>query len=421
MSIFNYNIMKNNKLKLAFSQALILFLILASCKKNNDAAPTQPVQINLTLNQTALISSENSYSFDIFNRVLSQAGDGNTIISPLSISYALSMTVNGAANGTRDSILKVLRINDTSMADLNKSYKDLTGSLLSIDSRVTMYIANSVWTEKDFPVKASFTNILTSYYKAQAKSYDITDPTVPTQINSWISNNTNGLINNMISQLDPNTVMLLVNAIYFKGMWKTKFDPSATTTRPFSKPDGSTENVPTMQQSENQKVYRGNGFYVAEIPYGQGNYVMDIMLPDNNDLSAVAGYLTADNLSAWTAALTTTKVNLYMPKFKYGYNISLRNVLSLMGMEIAFTDSADFSNISNISLLISKVLHQAYIQTDEEGTEAAAATVVEFEPTMAGPGEPITIDVDHQFIYLIREVTTNSIIFMGKVTDPLAQ
>lgn len=399
----------------------MFFIILASCRKNNDALPTQPVQINLTLNQATLVSSENSYAFDIFSRVLSQAGDVNTIISPLSISYALSMTVNGAANGTRDSILKALRVNDTSMADLNKSYKDLTASLLSVDSRVTMYIANSVWTEKDFPVKAPFTNTLTSYYDAQAKSFDITDPTVPTQINSWISNHTNGLINNMISQLDANTVMLLINAIYFKGMWKTQFDASATTSRTFTKPDGSTENVPTMYQSENQKVYRGNGFYVAEIPYGQGNYVMDIILPDDNNLSAVTSSLTVANLSIWTTSLTSSKVNLYLPKFKYGYNISLQNVLSLMGMGIAFTDAADFSNISDISLLISKILHQAYIQTDEEGTEAAAATVVEFEPTMVGPVESITIDVNHQFIYLIREVTTNSIIFMGKVTDPLTQ
>ncbi len=413
--------MKYNKIKFVIPPAILFFIILSSCRKNNDNLPIQPVQINLTSMQAALINSENSFAFDIFSKVLNQAGDLNTIISPLSISYALSMTVNGAANSTRDSILKALKISDISMADLNKSYKDLTASLVSVDSRVIMDIANSVWTEKDFSVKAPFVDILTSYYDAQAKSFDKTDPTVPTQINSWISDHTNGLIKNMISQLDSNIVMLLINAIYFKGMWKTQFDASSTTSRTFTKPDGSTENVPTMYESENQKVYRGNGFYVAEIPYGQGNYVMDILLPDNNDLSAVSGSLTADNLSTWTASLTSTKVNLYLPKFKYGYNIDLKNVLSLMGMGIAFTDAADFSNISDIGLLISKVLHEAYIQTDEEGTEAAAATVVEIEPTMVGPVEPITIDVNHQFIYLIREVTTNSVIFMGKVADPLAQ
>jgi len=410
--------MKNNKIKFVIFPALMFFIILSSCRKNNDTLPTQPLQINLTLKQANLVSSENSFAFDVFSRVLSQAGDVNTIISPMSISYALSMTVNGAANSTRDSILKALRVSDTSMADLNKSYRDLTASLLSVDSRVIMDIANSVWTEKDFSVKAPFANTLTSYYDAQAKSFDITDPTVPTQINSWISDRTNGLIKNMISQLDDNTVMLLINAIYFKGMWKTQFDASATTSRTFTKPDGSTENVPTMYESENQKIYRGNGFYVAEIPYGQGNYVMDIILPDNNDLSAVTSSLTAASLSTWTTSLTSSKVNLYLPKFKYGYNISLHNVLSLMGMGIAFTDAADFSNISDIPLLISKVLHQAYIQTDEEGTEAAAATVVVIEPTSVI--QSVTIDVNHQFIYLIREVTTNSVIFMGKVTDPLA-
>jgi serpin B len=225
----------------------------------------------------------------------------------------------------------------------------------------------------------------------------------------------------MIDKLDDNTVMLLINAIYFKGKWKTQFDASATTSRTFTKSNGSTENVPTMHQSANQKVYQGNGFNVVEIPYGQGNYVMDIILPDNNDLSVVAGLLTAENLNIWTASLTSSKVNLYLPKFKYGYKIDLHDVLSLMGMGIAFTDAADLSNISDIPLVISKILHQAYIQTDEEGSEAAAATVVEIGPTMAGPGQSVTIDVNHQFIYLIREVTTNSIIFMGKVTDPQAQ
>jgi serpin B len=411
--------MKNFILKLTIPPALMLFIVLASCRKNNETVPTQPVQINLTLKEATLVSSENTFAFDIFSKVHSQAGDVNTIISPLSISYALSMTVNGAANGTRDSILKALRVSDTSMTDLNKSYKDLTASLLSVDSRITMDIANSVWTEKKFSVKAPFDDILTSYYDAQAKSFDLTDPTVPTQINSWISDHTNGLIKNMISQLDANTVMLLINAIYFKGQWKTKFDSSATTSRTFTKPDGSKESVPTMYQSENQKVYRGNGFYVTELPYGQGNYVMDIILPDNNDLSTVISSLTASSLSTWTTSLTSPKVNLYLPKFKYGYNISLQNVLTSMGMGIAFIDSADFSNISDIGLLISKILHQAFIQTNEEGTEAAAATVVEIEPTILM--QPITIDVNHQFIYFIREVTTNSVIFMGKVTDPIAQ
>jgi serpin B len=412
--------MKNNKLKFAIPLVLLFFIIAVSCRKNNDNLPTQPVQINLTSNQVTLISSENSFAYDIFNKILPQAGDSNTIISPMSISYALSMTVNGAANSTRDSILKALGVSDTSMTDLNKSYRDLTASLLSVDSRIIMDIANSVWTEKNFTVKVPFTNTLTNYYNAQTKSFDIADPTVPTQINDWISDNTNGLIKNMIDQLDPTTVMLLINAIYFKGQWKTQFDASATTSRTFTKPDGSTEDVPTMYQSEDQKVYRGNGFYVAEIPYGQGNYVMDIILPDNNDLSGVTNSLTAANLSTWTSSLTSTKVDLYLPKFKYGYKMKLNNVLSLMGMGIAFTDTADFSNISDIPLCISQVLHQAYIQTDEQGTEAAAATVVGIITTVAKP-EPITIDVNHQFIYLIREVTTNSIIFMGKVTDPLAQ
>jgi serpin B len=412
--------MKFNTLKTPCLLALLLLPLLWSCKKNNDL-PSNPVQINLTLKQATLVTSENSFAFDIFHKVNQGAGDQNVIISPLSLSSALSMTVNGAANGTRDSILKALRVSDISIDDLNKSYKDLTEALLSVDSRVIMEIANSVWAEKTFSVKKPFSDVLTGYYDAEARSFDITDPTAPQEINQWISDHTNGLIKNMIDQLDDNTVMLLINAIYFKGKWKSEFNATATTTRSFTKPNGSSEDVPTMHQTETQKVYEGDGFDIVELPYGQGNFVMDIVLPWGNDLSALSNSLTVSNLNTWTTSMTSRKVNLYLPKFKYGYKVNLNDILSQMGMAIAFTDTADFSNISDMGLLINKVLHQAFIETNEEGTEAAAATVVEIGTTVYNPNDPVLFDVNRQFIYIIREVTTNSVIFMGKVTDPLSQ
>lgn len=397
-------------------------LLIVSCEKSPDKLPVNPVPINLTLKQASLVTSENSFAFDIFKEVLSASPESeNIIISPLSISYALSMTVNGAENETRDAMLNALRVNNLTPADLNQSYKDLTAALLAVDKRVLINIANSVWTENNFVVKKPFTDILTNYYTADARSFDINDATAPDKINKWIEDHTNGLIKNMVDRLNDNTVMLLVNAIYFKGKWKLQFDKSVTSSRSFTKSDGSSAVVQAMHQTETHKVYMGNGFVLAEIPYGQGNYVMDIILPDENTFSSVSPVLTAENFSSWTNALSGHKVNLYLPRFKYDYNKKLKEILSIMGMGIAFGDNADFSNISDLDLLINEVTHQAFIETNEEGTEAAAATIVDVGVTSAGPDDPILIDVNHPFIYFIRETTTNSILFMGRVTNPLAE
>ncbi len=163
----------------------------------------------------------------------------NVMISPLSISYALSMTLNGADGATRDSIIKALRLNGITMDALNTSFKDLTSALLSVDQRVLMSIANSVWTEKDFVVKQSFIDILTEYYEAESKSFDINDPSAPAKINAWIEDKTNGLIKNMVDKLNDNAVMLLINAIYYKGKWSSQFDKSKTVPMPFYKTGGS--------------------------------------------------------------------------------------------------------------------------------------------------------------------------------------
>jgi serine protease inhibitor len=414
--------MKSNILFKWLIASLVLTVIPISCKKaSNTILPDQPVAINLTTKQLSLVESGNMFAFDVFREVLNSTPDQkNVIISPLSISYALSMTLNGANSATRDSMIYALRLKNLTLDEINQSNKDLTAALLSVDERVLISIANSVWVEKNFVVKKPFTDILTGFYNADSKSFDITDLNAPSLMNNWIESKTNGLIKNMIDKLDNNTIMLLIDAIYFKGKWKIEFDKSATTDRPFSITDGSSENVPTMYQSETQKVYQGNGYTLAELAYGQGNFVIDILLPDNNSLASVTPLLTDTGFKTMTDNLSERKVNLYLPRFKYGFKEELKDLLSQMGMGIAFTDAADFSNISDIPLQISKVTHQAFIETDEEGTEAAAATVVGIIATLAGPDSPILIDVNRPFLYFIRETTTNSILFMGKVSDPTA-
>jgi serine protease inhibitor len=412
------------KLSFILTATVILscILLFAACKKDPAVIlPIDPVQINLTTSQKSLISSQNSFSVDIFKNVLeSSAGTENIIISPLSISTALSMTLNGANSETRDSMLKALRMNGLSPETINNSYKDLTPALLNVDKRVLITVANSVWTEKNFVVKKPFTDILSQYYGTEEKSFDITDPLVPKQVNSWIENKTNGLIKNMLDQLDQNTVMLLINAIYFKGKWNSQFDKENTSAGQFYKNGGISEQVPFMKQTSDFKIYAGNGFTLAEFPYGQGNFVMDVLLPTDRDgLSKLIPMISTNSLNNWLDLMTERKTEVSFPKFKYGYKKELKDILSNMGMGIAFSDNADFSNI-DLALKISIVLHQAFIETNEEGTEAAAATIVGIIATSA-PSGPFVFNMDHPFLYIIREKTTNTVLFMGRVVDPAAQ
>jgi serine protease inhibitor len=412
--------MKTNSLRITalFSTALMIFFL--SCSKTtDDNLPVDPVPINLTSEQISLVKSENTFAFDIFKKVLENRSESeNSIISPLSISCALSMTLNGANGATRDSMLKALRVNSLTPEIINTSYRDLSVSLLNADKRVLISIANSVWSEKNFEVKIPFKNILTDYYDAEAKSFDITDPVAYQEINNWIEAKTNGLIKNMLSGLENNTVMLLVNAIYFKGKWKSQFDKANTSGGTFYKTDGTNIEVPMMKKVSDYKIYSGEGFVLAEFPYGQGNFVMDVLLPDaQNGINSLIPILNEDSFNGYINQLAEREINLAFPRFKYGFKQQLNDILTDMGMGIAFTENADFSNISDMSLLINRVLHQAFIETNEEGTEAAAATIVDVGTT-AMPASVILID--HPFLYIIRETSTNSVLFMGKVADPMA-
>ena len=412
-----------SKIIVKLAAVFVITTIMAmSCSKSDEELPNEPVPINLSQNQIALIESGNSFAFDIFMKVIGSAGENeNVMISPLSISYALSMTLNGAAGATRDSMLKALMMNGITPDEINDSYKNLTGALLSVDKRVLISIANSVWVEKNFTVKKSFTDILKNYYDAESRSFDINDASAPDKINIWIEDKTNGLIKEMIEKLEDNTVMLLINAIYFKGKWKSQFDKSKTVEMPFYKYGGNQVDVPTMKQKSDFRVYEGNGFVVAEFPYGQGNFVMDIIIPnDQGGFNSTLAMVSDENYTSWINQMSKRETDLSFPRFKYGFKKKLKDILSDMGMGIAFSDDADFSNINDMyDLLINDVAHQSFIETNEEGTEAAAATVVEIGVTSMPPA-PLVLKLDHPFIYIIREISTNTIIFMGRVADPSA-
>jgi len=392
----------------------------SGCEKQDiEDLPEDPVQIVLSESEQALSESSNQFSFDIFRLLVEGETEAeNIMISPLSISYALSMTLNGANGETREDMMEALRYNNITLEEINNSYKTLSNKITEIDKRVILNIANSVWVEERLEVKQAFINALVEYFNAEGHQFNISDPGIVDEVNQWISDHTNGLIEDMISEIPDNVVMMLINAIYFNGKWKYQFDEDITTKQTFTLEGGSKVDVDMMSKETSVKIKYTEDLLIAELPYGQGNFVMDVILPaEGKTTDDILPLLSAENWTGWTESMTESEIQLYMPRFKYGYKKELSNILKDMGMDIAFSGNADFSNIADESLAISAVLHQTFIDNSEEGTEAAAATVVIIELTSAPP----EIRLDRPFYYIIRETTTDTIIFMGLTGNPASE
>jgi serpin B len=396
---------------------------MTSCEEQPEKTlPTDPVEIELTFKQREVVASANRFAFDLFKPVVAGEPSGtNIMISPFSITSALSMTLNGAADGTFDAVKSALRYDGQSLEEINDTYRRLVTEMVPVDERVVVEIANSVWAENNFRVKREFMDALREWYLAEARNFDVSDPRSVDIINGWIEEKTHDRIQKMLSSLDRDLVMLLINAVYFNGKWKYQFDAKFTAERPFYLTPGNPVNVPVMYQKQKFSVAKPEGVTLIELPYGQGNYSMVVALPEAGKSPVeIAGTLDAEQWEAWMEGLYygQTEVELYMPKFKYEYKRKLNDDLISLGMGPAFDPGmADFSRISDEEIFISFVLHQTFIENKEEGTEAAAATVIGFSRTSLPP-EPEVIDINRPFLYFIRETTTGTIVFMGLVADP---
>ena len=415
--------MKNTLLSLALVFVAGTTGQMTSCEEQPAKdLPAEPVQIDLTMKQREVVKSANMFAFDLFKPIVSGEAEGtNIMISPFSITSALSMSLNGAAGGTFDAVKSALRYDGQSLGEINETYRRLVREMVPVDERVKMEIANSVWAENNFPVKKEFMDALREWYLAEARNFDVTDPGSVDLINGWIEEKTHDRIQKMISQLDRDLVMLIINAVYFNGKWKHQFDARLTADRPFYVSPGNPVSVPMMFQKQKFALARIDKVTLVELPYGQGNYSMVVALPDDGISPAdIAGGLDAGKWDAWMEGLSygPTEVELYMPKFKYQYKRKLNDDLISLGMGPAFEPgTADFSRISDIEIFISFVLHQTFIENKEEGTEAAAATVIGFTRTSLPP-EPEVVNLDRPFLYFIRETTTGTIVFMGLMSDP---
>jgi serine protease inhibitor len=417
------NIMKNIVLGLAIVMVASIYGSMTSCERQNDNIPGDPVPIDLTLKQKEVVDAANEFAFDLFIPIVTeQKGAENIMISPFSITSALSMTLNGAAGETFEAMRSALRYDGKTIKEINETYQTLIKDMVPVDPLVTMEIANSAWIEKKFTAKQAFIDALVKWYLAEVKGIDVADPGAVDKVNAWIEDKTHDKIKDMLSSLPDNLAMLLVNAVYFKGKWRHQFDKDDTEERPFYVTPDTPVQVPMMYQKESFAVTRAENATLIELPYGQGNYTMVVMLPNEGiSLQEAALTLTPENWAEWMGRLpnATTEVEIYMPRFKYEYKRNLNADLIRLGMGVAFDPyDADFSNISDeLQLYITDVLHQTFIETNEEGTEAAAATVVIVGATSM-PMPPPVININRPFLYFIRETTTGTIVFMGQVADP---
>ncbi|MEN6454998.1 MAG: serpin family protein [Prolixibacteraceae bacterium] len=398
------------------------FLIAGSCSQDEQDSPEKlgkasPIVLKSEYRDKTV--QDNDFAFDLLKATLRANDKPNVFISPLSVSMALSMTLNGARGETAEEMFRALRLNGYTMDQVNDYNKTLREALLKVDHSTELNIANSIWNKSGFPFIPAFINTNQTFYNAEIRKMNFSDPSTLTTINNWCSDATNGKIPKVLDVIPADAVSYLINAVYFKGIWQAKFEKKNTDNEPFTTEAGSRQTVPMMKQTEEfAYASTANGGYL-QLPYGNGAFNMVVLLPQAG--KSVSDMLNELNPETWNNLnYRTCKVNLKLPRFKAecSYNME-QTILPSMGMLKAFNPiQANFSGMSDIALFISKVIHKTFVEVNEKGTEAAAVTVVEMELT-AFPSEPEEIDfvVDKPFLFLIRENSTGVILFAGKMGE----
>ncbi len=398
----------------------LLIAVIAGCTKE----PISPVHRPLTLPEDAdqVIGAQNRFAFELFKQVLQRDNStSNKLISPFSISMALGMTSNGAAGTTQKAMLRALQLENVPNELFNETNRNLITGLPEEDSKVEINIANSIWyRNKGHQPLASFLQISKDDYHAQVNSADFGNKKTVSQINNWVADATHQKIKKIIETINPTDLMFLINAIYFNGQWKYKFDADETKDQVFHAPDGAVQ-TPFMTQKGTFNYGRNDSFQMLELPYGTGDFNMYILMPDPSLSPAQLGSsLNVNTFNQYLSALDSVNLRLYLPKWEYDYKIKdMKPELTGLGMGVAFSPEADFSNMypPEAGAVISKVIHKTYIKVNEKGTEAAAVTAVRMVMTTASLSEP-TVKIDHPFLYLITERSTGAVLFMGIVNNP---
>lgn len=404
--------------------SLPLLALLLAC--GDPSAPAGPPAVisslprQLTSVETEMIGASNRFGFDLLKAVNNSFADSNVFLSPLSASMALGMTMNGAEGTTFEEMRSALGFGSRTYEELNRSYQSLIALLRGLDPKVEFRIANAIYydiVDIGEAIEPAFLSESREYFDAEVKGLDFRNPQTVDTVNDWASANTNGRIPRILDAIDPEIVMLLMNAIYFKGDWRAGFKVSETASAPFHGPRGDVT-VSMMHRKGGFRRGRLGNATVAELPYGGDAFVMTIFLPDEGtDIDTFVAGLTP---ATWheMGTLADSDVDLYLPKFRLAWEDTLNDELKSLGMQRAFVpDSARFTRISQSmgdQLYIDFVKQKAFVDVNEVGTEAAAVTVVGVGVTSA----PVPVRIDRPFVFAIRERLSGTVLFLGKILEP---
>ena len=423
--------------KLFFYAGLLTLLVAAGCKSDGDEPipepkpkPTPGATVDTTrhitpvvpveLKKAEKVARDNAFTFDLLRAVRKHTDKTNVFISPLSVSMALNMTLNGAAGATADEMRTALRESGYSTADINAYSRELREALLRADPKTTIGIANSIWYCQGATVKAPFIEANRTYYDAEVQALDFSSPSATATINGWCAQKTNNKIKEIVKQVDPTTFMYLINAVYFKGAWTTRFEKKNTRSMIFRRADGSTQKVQMMNLKDTFRCASSDVCEYLEMDYGNHAFSMVIMLPkDGKTTRDVIAMMDGKKWADAMQSLTLKEIHVLLPRFKAECEYPMHeHILPDMGMKLPFNPMlADLSGIADIGafgrLFISSVIHKTFVQVDEEGTEAAGITLVGIENSVKSS----FFIVDHPFLFVIREKSTDVILFIGEIGE----
>ena len=410
--------------------ALALILIVGGLFLYNSKSTPNPIPNpinNNTINSLSVVHANNQFAIDLYSKYKSK--DGNLFYSPYSISSALAMTYEGAKGQTAGEMKSVLHLPDNKET-IRSDFVSINNEINKEGKSYKLTSANALWVQKDYPFIKDYFDLVDNYYGGKATNLDFKTDTENSRItiNKWVEDKTNDKIKNLIPEgiLTPDTRLVLTNAIYFKANWSSQFYEESTYDADFKISNTNIVKIPTMHQTNELNYGETDNLQILEMDYLGNDLSMLIILPKDGDLNAVENSLDVSNFAEWKKDMGVEEVEVSIPRFKFETKYFMADDLKEMGMPTAFNpDLADFSGMWNRqndeNLYISEVIHQAFVNVTESGTEAAAATAVVMMVGSAGPEpviKPKIFKADHPFIFIIQQKDTGNILFMGRVSDP---
>ncbi|MBW4684279.1 MAG: serpin family protein [Komarekiella atlantica HA4396-MV6] len=389
--------------------------------QSSSPQPESPLPKKTVNSDPRIVDANNKFGFKLFAEVQkNDSTEKNVFISPTSVAIALAMTYNGASGSTQQAMAKTLELQGMSLQEINSSYAASKKLLENPDAKVQLTIANSLWANQDANFQPDFLQRTQDFYQAKVSNLNFKDAAAVNTINNWVNENTRGKINKIVETIEPDQVLFLINAIYFKGNWSQEFDKSQTTQHPFNSISGRQKQHPMMSQKGDYRYYENQQFQAVSLPYGKdGKVSFYIFLPkQNSNLKTFYQNLNVENWEKWMTQFNKQAGFIRLPRFKTDYDVTLNDALKALGMEEAFSSKANFSGMGK-NFAISQVQHKTFVEVNEEGTEAAAATSVAVEAvSLRQQPQPFKMIVDRPFFCVIRDNQTGNILFMGSIVEP---